>query len=312
MNDFLKNKKGITIIALVITIIVLLILAGVTIQTLTGDNGLLQKVGEAKEKSQESKICENIQLAYAEYQIAQYDDTDKTAEEVISNNLKKIYGNDVKSVNLKNENVVINMQLNGNTKTYIYKTVTGIACEYVDPFDYGEYTKSNIPIGADITLDTEKFRVFSNENGVIEAMPFYNIELKLDNPKQSQTAGTIAFSESSFWNLGENINMLERKDNNPGYKNNIQQYIEAYQNTLENLGASLTETRRVKLDDIAWGAMTPDCANPGQVGNFWEATSYGANIDYVYFASERGEYWSIVECYNDKVCGVRPIIVIDY
>ena len=34
-----NNRKGITLIALVITIIVLLILAGVTVATLTGDNG---------------------------------------------------------------------------------------------------------------------------------------------------------------------------------------------------------------------------------------------------------------------------------
>ncbi len=38
-----KNIRGITLIALVITIIVLLILAGVTIVTLTGENGLLRK-----------------------------------------------------------------------------------------------------------------------------------------------------------------------------------------------------------------------------------------------------------------------------
>ena len=43
MKNQMKGKKGITLIALVITIVVLLILAGVTIATLTGDNGLLQK-----------------------------------------------------------------------------------------------------------------------------------------------------------------------------------------------------------------------------------------------------------------------------
>ena len=37
-NKLKKGQKGITLIALVITIIVLLILAGVTINTLTGDN----------------------------------------------------------------------------------------------------------------------------------------------------------------------------------------------------------------------------------------------------------------------------------
>ena len=39
----MKNSKGITLIALVITIIVLLILAGVSIAMLTGDNGLLSQ-----------------------------------------------------------------------------------------------------------------------------------------------------------------------------------------------------------------------------------------------------------------------------
>ncbi len=44
----LKNNKGITLIALVVTIIVLLILAGITLVTLTGDNGLIEKANEAK------------------------------------------------------------------------------------------------------------------------------------------------------------------------------------------------------------------------------------------------------------------------
>ena len=45
-----KRQKGITLIALVITIIVLLILAGVSIATLTGENGIFSKSQEAKEK----------------------------------------------------------------------------------------------------------------------------------------------------------------------------------------------------------------------------------------------------------------------
>ena len=39
----LEKSKGITLIALVITIIVLLILAGVTIASITGENGILRK-----------------------------------------------------------------------------------------------------------------------------------------------------------------------------------------------------------------------------------------------------------------------------
>ena len=58
-----KQTKGITLIALVITIIVLLILAGVTIVTLTGDNGLLQKTNEAKNTTIEAEGLERIKLA---------------------------------------------------------------------------------------------------------------------------------------------------------------------------------------------------------------------------------------------------------
>ena len=45
-------EKGITLVTLVITIIVLLILAGVTIAALSGDNGILQRASEAKEETQ--------------------------------------------------------------------------------------------------------------------------------------------------------------------------------------------------------------------------------------------------------------------
>ena len=60
-----KNSKGITLIALVITIIVLLILAGVTIATLTGDNGILKKAGDAKTQTEQAKEDENLKIAIA-------------------------------------------------------------------------------------------------------------------------------------------------------------------------------------------------------------------------------------------------------
>ena len=61
----LKERKGITLIALVITIIVLLILAGVTIATLTGDNGILKKAGDAKTQTEQAKEDENLKIAIA-------------------------------------------------------------------------------------------------------------------------------------------------------------------------------------------------------------------------------------------------------
>ncbi len=61
-----KNNKAITLIALVITIIVLLILAGVTISTLTGDNGLLGKTSEAQFITEIQQYNEELKLAIAE------------------------------------------------------------------------------------------------------------------------------------------------------------------------------------------------------------------------------------------------------
>ena len=63
MNKTKKNTRGITLIALVITIIVLLILAGVTIAALSGDNGILTRAKEAKEKTEKENIIEKVNLA---------------------------------------------------------------------------------------------------------------------------------------------------------------------------------------------------------------------------------------------------------
>ena len=50
----LKNKKGITLVALVVTIVVLLILAGVSINLVLGDNGIIAKAKDAETKSAEA------------------------------------------------------------------------------------------------------------------------------------------------------------------------------------------------------------------------------------------------------------------
>ena len=69
MKGKLKQVKGITLIALVITIIVLLILAGVSIAMLTGQNGILTQANNAKVQQSHGAVREGIALAYNEYQI---------------------------------------------------------------------------------------------------------------------------------------------------------------------------------------------------------------------------------------------------
>ena len=71
MRKLFKNEIGITLIALVITIIVLLILAGVSIAMLTGNNGILTQANNAKIEQSHAAVKEGISLAYSEYQIEQ-------------------------------------------------------------------------------------------------------------------------------------------------------------------------------------------------------------------------------------------------
>ena len=63
MKFNLKKERGITLIALVITIIVLLILAGVTIASITGENGILSKATQASQKTTQEKEREEIKMA---------------------------------------------------------------------------------------------------------------------------------------------------------------------------------------------------------------------------------------------------------
>mgnify|MGYP000325039166 CR=1 FL=1 len=132
MNKFslrkkLKNTKGITLIALVVTIIVLLILAGVSIAMLTGNNGILTQGKRAKEEQAHAAVKEGIMLLYNEYRTKQEVNSSKVQEEtkVASTELVKIAANSgaegttenlgsfkdfIQSKNIINANGIINVR----------------------------------------------------------------------------------------------------------------------------------------------------------------------------------------------------------
>ena len=79
-----KKEKGITLIALVITIIVLLILAGIAIATLTGENGILNKSETSKEETAKQGAKEKVQVEV----MGSFDNNGKLNLEELNNNLK--------------------------------------------------------------------------------------------------------------------------------------------------------------------------------------------------------------------------------
>ena len=63
----LKSKKGITLVALVVTIVVLLILAGVRINAVLGDNGIIKKANQAASVTKEAEVKEAINRTILEF-----------------------------------------------------------------------------------------------------------------------------------------------------------------------------------------------------------------------------------------------------
>ena len=85
----IKTNRGITLIALVITIIVLLILAGITVVTLTGDNGILTKVGDARNRNTDAEIEEEIRVAWNKVYMDSYLDSTTDKANALKTELEK-------------------------------------------------------------------------------------------------------------------------------------------------------------------------------------------------------------------------------
>lgn len=113
-----RNEKGITLIALIITIIVLLIMAGVSIALVIGDNGIASKAFKAKQETTKEQVRQDIRLtvsnAFSEGMGYVY--YDKLVEE-----LDKTFGNN--GYQLSNEN--------GSTWIITVETTDGIVEENV-------------------------------------------------------------------------------------------------------------------------------------------------------------------------------------
>ena len=93
MKKLKRQVKGITLIALVVTVIVLLILAGVAISLTVGDNGLFRRAQNATDTWQEASEREAIELAVAGMQIGSMQETGMTKQE-LENSLKEQFGDE--------------------------------------------------------------------------------------------------------------------------------------------------------------------------------------------------------------------------
>ncbi len=92
INDMKSRKEkiaGITLVALVVTIVILLILAGVTIMYVMGDNSIFKKAQEAKNKTEEAMQNEQEDLSNLGNIISNYTNGNSTTTPPMSNKLQK-------------------------------------------------------------------------------------------------------------------------------------------------------------------------------------------------------------------------------
>ena len=168
-KQLIKTSNGITLIALVITIIVLLILAAVSIVALTGDNGILVQAGKAKEETRGASVEEARDLWKINQETDNYTEngTAQTLEQLINDLVNQklltedekdqILGNDSKGIEATYKvaigsrtiifkNPDINSLKAGEYVNYIDKNGNTIKCVVLYDKDYNQKNSTNYGI----------------------------------------------------------------------------------------------------------------------------------------------------------------------
>lgn len=126
----MREQKGITLIALVITIIVLLILAGVTIAALSGPNGILTNATTATEETAKSEAKEAVTMAINTILTNQYAGATED-NEMDASTIQTVIGKnypDIKSLNVTASQatmtingIAITVTIDSTTSTEVWK-----------------------------------------------------------------------------------------------------------------------------------------------------------------------------------------------
>ncbi len=212
MREKLKNKKnnGITLIALVITIIVLLILAGVTIATLTGENGILTKANDAAIQTELSEIEEAANLIYTSKLMGNtYPQPDITMEDIVNQlqtdgyEIATAVGNNITGIKLdsnsltveKGATISITVTYEGNADGMQYYAVVRGKYYLMTMTDNGIIV-SREPTNIEDSEGNILTAISSNESVVkVEEIRENIIELKVGNAAGKTAKITVNYGE---------------------------------------------------------------------------------------------------------------------
>jgi len=124
----MKNKRGVTLISLVITIIILIILAGVAISLSLGENGIFSKAKWATQSYANEQAKEETQIAEMENEINEYIQGGRSEKELQYSLNEQLVGRWITGKPLYQKTYLINKSFSelGYTSTYNFATENNI------------------------------------------------------------------------------------------------------------------------------------------------------------------------------------------
>ena len=259
MKNKLRNKKGITLIALVITIIVLLILAGVSITMISSQDGILGKATNAKETQKEATEVEKVKLAVQAAMMNENGTVDKTE---LNNELSKIGYGPV-------SDLPADIEINGEKYTITSN---------------GEVELKTLKVGDEVTYQGENFYVigFSADKTKVNLLAKYN--LKADGSSQDTTGANnpCAFSSTNYWSSEKSYPLDLNNYTIPEGATSIVTTAKAYGTKLGTTGRLMTVEEVVTLGGSKSDYSTSGCKAYINSQNFWLGSADYRSLWFVY------------------------------
>ena len=304
-----NQERGITLIALVITIIVLIILAGVTIATITGDNGIIAQAMNAKNQTEIAGVKEGVLIDILEAEA-------ESRNGITKEQFVKILGDyfmDVPTADELPEDlstlILTTKDKYGEHKINISEIYNG---DFSDTVVIAEKTIEDLVVGDKVYYDTGNISI--GNQGIIECVVLYD---KAYNEAKGTNYGIQIISSDVIKNsegtavtvpLGDNDNTVDGSDNFEKAKNS---YNNALKRLYEEAQKYLNETYAISARCVGSDPADPDWDTTTNEAGYFTKTE-GENRYYAYMK----DYYGILKDTDDKyntdwtqmgrITGIKP------
>ena len=212
-----KEVRGITIISLVVTIVVLLILAGISINAVIGDNGIIKKAQNSAELTKESEAKEIINRTVMEFYLTNDYETleDFLNDKVLSGKIDKVEKNTDGTLKVWKDNYSVTVEnktnSSNNNDNNVNKTIKISAIPYEGIYDGNEHEAiTNVkaePTDAILAYSTDGTNYSTKIPTIINAGTFsikiraskenYETKIKTVIAKIEKAEGNLTLSETN-------------------------------------------------------------------------------------------------------------------